>query len=380
VSVSHRSIGSTGGRQDPGKTFKNKKMPGHLGVEDAAFFARHYDVTPQGNFEGHSILNRLARPHPNPPPQAGEGREGTPVARRAAQRARLLAARGSRVRPGLDDKVLADWNGLMIAALANASAMFGEPAWLAMAARAFDFVAASMTRGDRLGHSWRNGKLLLPGLASDYACMIKAALALAEATGERRYLDHALAWQAAFDRHYRNAETAGYFLTADDAEGLVVRPASTSDDATPNPNGIAAQNLIRLAALAGDDAWRAAADRLIDGVLPAAAENIFTHISLLNAIDLRLRLAEIVVTGADSDRLAAAALRLPFTARVVLRAPSADALPAAHAAQAKIAAASSAAAFVCVGETCSLPVTEPGAIAATVERMRGGHAASVATV
>ena len=116
----------------------------------------------------------------------------------------------------------------------------------------------AMTRGDRLGHSWRAGKLLLPGLASDYAAMIRAALALHEATGTREYLFAALAWQAALDRHYAHYDNGGYFLTANDAEGLVVRPDSTLDEAIPNPAGLAAQNLIRLAILSGDDIWRSA--------------------------------------------------------------------------------------------------------------------------
>jgi uncharacterized protein YyaL (SSP411 family) len=332
-----------------------------LGEDDAAFFAEHYDVTPEGNFEGHNILNRL-KP---------VGRSADEEARLAGLRAKLLAVRERRVRPGLDDKVLADWNGLMIAALANAGVMFGEPAWIEMGARAFRFIAEAMTREGRLGHSWREGRLLLPGLASDYASMIKAALALNEATGKPGYLDTALAWQAQFDRHYRNPGNGGYFITADDAEGLVLRPDSTSDDATPNPNAIHAQNLVRLALLAGDDEWRAAADRLIDGILPLAAQSLFGHIALLNAIDLRMRVAEIVITGPESEALAAAALKLPFIDRVVLRAPSADALPGSHPAQAKIAAnAAEAAAFVCVGETCSLPVTDAAAIAVTIAGMR----------
>ena len=171
--------------------------------------------------------------------------------RLADLRRRLLAVRDKRVRPGLDDKVLADWNGMMIAALVNAGVLFDEPTWLQMAARAFLFVSAKMTKGDRLGHSWRAGRLLFPGLASDHAHMIRAALALHEATGERDYLERALTWQAALDRHYANPQTGGYFLTADDAEGLVVRPNSTSDDATPNPNAVAAQNLVRFAGFAG---------------------------------------------------------------------------------------------------------------------------------
>ena len=113
------------------------------------------------------------------------------------------------------------------------------------------------------------------------------------------------------------------------------------------------------------------ADRLIEGVLGAAGEHLVGHASVLNALDLRLRGAEIVITGSGerADALAAAALRLPFLSRIVLRAPDADALPAAHPAREKIAAAPDGAAFVCVGERCSLPVIEPGALAEAVRQM-----------
>src|SRR5439155_17374849 len=132
----------------------------------------------EGNFEGHTILNRLAR-------MPASAEEET---RLAQLRAELFAVREKRVRPGLDDKVLADWNGRMIAGLANAGIAFGEPEWIAMAARACTCIAGHMCRDDRLGHSWRAGKLLFPGLASDHANMIRAALALHEATGEGAYL------------------------------------------------------------------------------------------------------------------------------------------------------------------------------------------------
>jgi uncharacterized protein len=331
-----------------------------LGPQDAAFFASHYDVTAEGNFEGHNILNRLKDLQPR-----GPGTE----ARLAELRAKLLAIRDSRVRPGLDDKILADWNGLMIAALVNAGILLDEPSWIERAARAFAFIGETMTRGDRLGHSWRDGKLTFPGLASDFAAMIRAALALYEATADRAYLDRALTWQRAFDRHYGDPE--GYFLTADDAEGLVVRPAPTHDEAVPNANAIAAQNLVRLAALAGDDTRRADADRLFDGVLPRAFANLVAHAALLNALDFRLRAAEIVVTGEDTEQLFAAALKLPFLDRIVLRAPSADALTPSHPARAKLAAHAGSAAFVCVGEHCSLPATDPERLGDAVAAMRG---------
>jgi uncharacterized protein YyaL (SSP411 family) len=120
----------------------------------------------------------------------------------------------------------------------------------------------------------------------------------------------------------------------------------------------------------GQHAWREKADRLFDGIAPSAAENLFAHLALLNALDLRSRAAEIVVTGQDAraDELLAAARKLAFLDRIVLRAS--PALPAAHPAQEKIKAARQSAAFVCVGETCSLPVTDPAELASAVTAAR----------
>jgi uncharacterized protein len=334
-----------------------------LGADDTAFFASHYDVTRAGNFEGHNILNRLEDLAQSTIP------DPSTEARLATLRKKLLEARAARIRPGLDDKVLADWNGLMIAALVNASTAINEPRLIEMARRAFAFIASKMTRDDRLGHSWRNDRLLFPGLASDFAAMIRAALALYEATGDRSYLDRALAWQSAFERHYAHPQTGGYFLVADDAEGLLLRPSATADDATPNPNAVAAQNLVRLAALTGDERWRAAADRLFEGLMPIAAANLVAHAALLNALDLRLRAVEIVVTGsgAQADALLASALNLPFIDRIVIRAPASDdPLLRSHPARASMTAIGTGAAFVCRAERCSLPVTDPERLAAVV--------------
>jgi uncharacterized protein len=325
-----------------------------LGPTDAEFFAAHYDVGSGGNFEGQTILNRLKTPPRNSDDEK----------RLAVLRDKLFAARAKRIRPGLDDKVLADWNGLMIAALANAGAALGKDEWVELAARAFRFVAESMTKGDRLGHSARGGRLTFPGLSLDYAATIRAAIALHQATGEGAYLNRAVAWAAALERHHADADTGGYFLTADDAAGLIMRPAQTRDDAVPNPNGLMAQNLIRLAVLTGDDAYRARADRLFDGLIPFAMQNPLIHTTLLSALDLRLRHAEIVAVGARAEEFAKAALRLPFLARTVARAKDAAALPAQHPARAMLASApAEGAVFVCQGERCSLPATDPTKIA-----------------
>ncbi len=325
-----------------------------LGKEDADYFASIYDVTADGNFEGHNILNRSNTP----------SRNSCDDTRLRKLREILLEARAKRVRPGLDDKVLADWNGLMIAALANAGAMLGEGEWTAMAKRAFRFVTESMTQNARLGHSWREGRLVFPGLSSDYAAMIRAALALHQATGEEEFLKCAVGWTALLEKHHADKESGVYYLTADDAKTLIVRLALTRDDALPNPNATMAQNLIRLSLLAGDDKYRERADRLFDGALPQAAESLFNHAATLNALDLRLRHKEIVVTGAKAEQFASAALQLSFLDRTLLRAKDAEALPANHPARAKLEAApTQGAAFVCVGESCSLPITEPAKLA-----------------
>jgi uncharacterized protein YyaL (SSP411 family) len=351
-----------------------------LGPQDGRYFSDCYDATLNGNFEGENILNRLNSlgNFGRGPNEAGGGLPHDDLAadetRLAALRHKLLTAREQRIRPGLDNKALADWNGLMIAALANAGAMLHQPSWIARAQEAFAFVERHMTRGDRLGHSWRDGRLLYPGLASDHAAMVKAALALHEATAAPEYLARASQWQRALDRHYvRPADTGGYYLTADDAEGLIVRPDSTIDEATPNPNGVTAQNLIRLAVLTGDDTWRQKADVLFDRLLPTAAQSMYLHASLANALDLRLRAIEVTAIGPQADQFAAVALELPFLERVVMRAARPQDLPAAHSGQALSLSDSQTVALVCAGQKCSLPITDPHQLAATAAAFGGGE-------
>jgi uncharacterized protein YyaL (SSP411 family) len=201
--------------------------------------------------------------------------------------------------------------------------------------------------------------------------MIRAALALYEATGERSYFTQALGWQRALEAQYADPDTGSYYLTADDADDLLLRPHSTQDDAVPNANSVAAQNLVRLAVLSGDEEWRAKSDLLFGATLASVGRNLFGHMALLNALDLRLRAAEIVTTGPDAERFAQAALKLPFVDRIVLRAASPLDVPANHPAQEKLKATSGTAAFICVGERCSLPVTDIEDILAVITAMRG---------
>src|SRR5262245_28272123 len=161
-------------------------------------------------------------------------------------RAKLLARRAGRIRPGWDDKVLADWNGLMIAALAQAARVFDRPEWLELAEAGFHFVLASMEKDGRLVHSYRDGRASALATASDYANMIRAALRLHLVTGDADYLGVAERWLAVVDERYWVADPGGYAFTADDTPDVIVRLRGAHDDATPNANGIMISNLMAL--------------------------------------------------------------------------------------------------------------------------------------
>ncbi|HJQ58041.1 MAG TPA: thioredoxin domain-containing protein, partial [Vineibacter sp.] len=170
-----------------------------LGSDDSALFRRVYDVRDEGNWEhGNNILHRNRSPA-----LLSDAEE----ARLGALRAKLKTVRDKRVWPGWDDKVLADWNGLMIAALANAAAVFDRPDWRAAALRAFDAVWTMMRGSDgRLWHSWRKGAARHRGTLDDHASMARAALALFETGGDPRHLEAAGALVDVLDKHFHDAE------------------------------------------------------------------------------------------------------------------------------------------------------------------------------
>ena len=211
---------------------------------DATLFCATYDITQHGNWEEAQHPNRLVTG--DVPPDLD--------ARLAPMREKLLARRATRVRPGLDDKVLADWNGLMIAALVRAATLLDRPEWIAMAETAYRFIAESMSRDGRLGHSWREGALIFPGFALDHAAMMRAALALYR--GDRRGPlprgCRSLARYAA-ERTSRRRNRHARHDRRTNADPLVVRPQPIHDDAVPNANGVFAEALVRLAQITGAD-------------------------------------------------------------------------------------------------------------------------------
>jgi uncharacterized protein YyaL (SSP411 family) len=324
-------------------------------------FNAAYDVTRQGNWEGRTVLRRTS-------PRGSAEEE----AELAASRAKLFAVREKRPKPGRDDKVLADWNGLAIAALVRASAAFGEPDWLATARSAFHFVFKVMRGGDRrLLHAWREGHPGARALLDDYASMARAALALFEASGEPRDLDAAQRLAAeALDLFGDGA--GGVYLTASDAADVPgARPRQSHDGATPSGVGLLAESFVGLSHLTDEPRWRGAAEALIRAA-SGAPEGLGGMPLLLMSADILERGGLIAIDGPLDDprarALAELGLRAPDPSLAVLRLnrslwpngpPRAD-LPQAP----------EPAAMLCQGQTCSLPVTTPQALKALMEARR----------
>jgi uncharacterized protein YyaL (SSP411 family) len=337
-----------------------------LGPEEAALFCEAYDVTDTGNWEHKTILRRSLTP---------ELRDEATEERLAAARAKLFAAREQRIKPGWDDKVLADWNGLMIAALADLSRQYGKPDWLAAAERAYGFITNTMAVGDaKLGHSWRDDKLIFPGLADDYANMMRAAIALFEATGSPDYLDQAKRWGETLEADYLDAVNGGYFLTSKEAESLVARTRSAADNATPAANGTLVGVFARLWYLTGELLWRERAQNLIDAFAGDVARNFFPMGAYLNGFDLFSNAVQVAIIGqrgeAATEALIDAAYKVSLPNRILQVTAPGALLPETHPAFGKTQVDGKPTAYVCIGPTCGLPVTTPGELTAALKATR----------
>jgi uncharacterized protein YyaL (SSP411 family) len=338
-----------------------------LGENDTKVFAEIYDVTAQGNFDGHNILNRL---------DSIELRDEATERRLAEMRKKLLARRGSRVRPGFDDKVLADWNGLMIAALAKAAEAFDKPQWLAAAEAALTLVSTKMIANRRLLHAYRAGEAKAPATANDYANMIRAALALANVTGKRSYIEWAREWTDILDKHYWADDIGGYYFVADDTSDLIVRPMSGQDEATPNGNGTMVSNLMALYLWTGDTRYRERAEAVLRAFTGAMRQDVLAHAGLLAAeldVIAPALIVFVVPEGGDARALRRALNDVSLPGAVVQEigtGEGASALPESSPAHGKTAVDGKPTAYVCVGPQCSLPVTEPGKLVETIKAAR----------
>ena len=263
------------------------------GIADAVL--AWFDIDAVGNFEGSTILRRpIGAPLDGPAP--------VEVGRR-----RLLESRSQRVRPGLDDKVLTEWNAMYASALAEAAAGVGSTAWATAAVGMAEFLCHNLVDGEgRWLRSWqRDGGARHLAYAADHAWLIDCFTRLAELTGTAVWLKRATDTADALITRFADNEGGGFFTTASDGEQLIVRTKDVLDGATPSANAVAALALTRLGALTGVADYTAHARRVVDliGELLGRHPTAFAH-TVLTADLLARGSTEVVVTGDRTDLVA----------------------------------------------------------------------------
>jgi len=343
-----------------------------LGAEDGDLAIRVFGVVPDGNFRDQSTRQTTGKSilHLDEPlsttasdlgmqlPELVDGLESI--------RARLFTSREQRIHPLKDDKVLTDWNGLMIAAMAKAARAFGDPRYERAARRAADFALTELRDEEgRLLKRWRAGEAAHDAVLDDYAFLVLGLLELYEANFEVRYLQAALELTETMVVDFHDEERGGFFLSPSGRSDLLVRPQEFYDGAIPSGNSVAALDLLRLARITGDPRW----EELASGALAAASRAIrsapHAHTQHLIALDFALGPTfEVVITGdagSDDTETMLSALRRPFLPnKVVMLRPSGDS-PAIASVAEYVADFRSidgkATAYVCQNFQCQLPTT-----------------------
>jgi uncharacterized protein len=242
-----------------------------LGEEEARIFNTYYDVTPDGNFEGKSILNTEFGA--KLPEAEGDGSDA--AGQMDESRRKLFGAREKRVKPFRDEKVLTAWNGLMLAAFADAAAVLDSEEYLETARRSADFLLADLVVEDadgglRVLRTWKDGRAKLNGYIEDHANLADGLIELYQVSGEVRYLQNAKRLAETMISEFWDEDGGGFFFTSHGHEELIVRNKDFFDNATPSGNSVAADVLLKLSKFYGDDRYR----RFADTALRAAASQI----------------------------------------------------------------------------------------------------------
>jgi uncharacterized protein YyaL (SSP411 family) len=284
-------------------------------------------------------------------------------------RRRLFDAREKRVRPGKDDKILADWNGLMIAALSKAAQVFDEPEYANAAKRAADFILKSMRDAQSgLYHRYRDEEAKVTGFVSDYAFFVWGLVELYETVFDEEYLQHAVELTERMMKHFWDEQQGGFYQTADDADVTLVRNKEIYDGALPSGNSVACLNLIRLAHMTGETRYEEEAAQLMRAFSRGVSRAPSACTLLLVALDFAIGPScEVVVVG-DSDKADTKqmleALRSRFAPRkVVLLHSSLGRLHGTPYLDAFTGGLTSkegrATAYVCCNRVCKPPTTNP---------------------
>jgi hypothetical protein len=342
-----------------------------------------YNMAPEGNYQEESTGERTGKNVLHLERSLAveadrrEMREDTLRDRLETARATLFEARLERLRPGLDDKVLTDWNGLMVAALAKAARVFGEPDYEAAARQTAQFLQDEMHDSDgRLLHRYRDGDAGIRATLDDYAFLIWGLLELYETTFEPHWLRAALDHMDACLNHFWDAERGGFYMTPDDGEDLIVRPKEASDGAMPSGNSVQLMNLLRLARFTGRTEFEDQAAALSRWAGSSARSRPTGFTALLMGLHWALGTPrEVVVAGeleAEDTQSFIEVLRDTYSpTTVTLHRPPGDAPDITDLAPftaAQTPRDGQAAAYVCQDFQCEAPTTDPERLRAQLEK------------
>ncbi len=348
-----------------------------LGRGDARLFCAFYGVTEGGNFEEKNILN-VARPGSEVARELGVSEEQLAEAVARARQI-LFAAREGRVKPGRDEKVITAWNALMLESFAEAAAVLEREDYRAVAERNAEFIGDSLTAGGLLLHVYKDGRAKHAGFLDDYAFVVSALVTLYETTGELRRLEAALLLTDKMIEEFWDEEEGGFFYNGRSGERLIVRQKDYFDNATPSGNSVAAESLLRLAALTDNEDYRRKATNVFRLVRDAVGRYPSAFGYALGAMDFYLSTPKeiaLITPGGDADTHTSGAHALAreiwsryLPNKVVAQAAEGDERAAGLVPllRERHANGERAAAYVCEHYTCQQPVCTPEELAAQLD-------------
>ena len=339
--------------------WSNAEVKEVLGEEDGEFYIETFNFEEEGNFleEATRVKTGMNIPHLKEE-LLDEKRE-----RVEALRQKLFEHREKRIHPQKDDKILTDWNGLMIAAFARAAQALDDEGYAEAASRAADFVLEVLTTEEgRLLKRYREGEAGLTAHLEDYVFMIWGLLDVYETTFDLKYLEKAIEFQAVVDEQFWDETEGGYFTVADDAEQMIVRAKKLYGGSIPSGNSVAIGNLVRLHRMTGQPHFATRGDELIRAFSTELEQNSMVYPLALTFLDFHFGPShEIVISGGDSDEMIGA-LRKPFLPnKVILRRTEENAEALSKLApftENQGSRDGQATAYVCQGFACQLPTTE----------------------
>jgi uncharacterized protein len=357
-----------------------------LGHEDARLFCAYYGVTVGGNFEEKNILN-VARPAAEVARELDASEEQLKEAVGRGRRI-LFETREGRIKPGRDEKVITAWNGLMLESFAEAAAVLEREDYRAVAERNAEFIGGSLTTDGLLLHVYKDGRAKHAGFLDDYAFVASALVTLYETTGELRRLEAALRLTDKMLEEFWDEEEGGFFYNGRSGERLIVRQKDYFDNATPSGNSVAAEALLRLSALTGNEDYKRKAVNVLRLVRDAVERYPSAFGYALGAMDFYLSTPKeiaLIAPGSDSDTRASDALTLAreiwsryLPDKVVAQAVEGDARAAelVPLLRERQAVGGRATAYVCENYTCQQPVSTPEELAAQLADAAGERKAS----